>query len=107
MPKQIIRKCPVCDGKGIVRDTALGEIDDPIVRQIITETVEHYGFPFMDLASSARHTPIIKARHELMWRLRNEAMLPLKAIGYLLRRDHSTVIHGIQRYQARVNPRTA
>jgi len=55
------------------------------------------------LASTSRARPIAEARHITMYLLREELHLPLKQIGVLLgRRDHSTVIHAVQKVSLRL-----
>ena len=50
------------------------------------------------LAGKSRAKPIAEARHVAMYLLREDGELALKQVGLLLgHRDHSTVIHGVQK----------
>jgi chromosomal replication initiator protein len=58
----------------------------------------YYGISQQALAGKSRARPIAEARHMAMYLLREDAQLALKQVGLLLgRRDHSTVIHGVQK----------
>jgi chromosomal replication initiator protein len=57
-----------------------------------------HGVPLQALAGKSRARPIAEARHVAMYLLREDAGLALKQVGLLLgHRDHSTVIHGVQK----------
>ena len=57
-----------------------------------------HGVPVQALAGKSRARPIAEARHIAMYLLREDAGLALKQVGLLLgHRDHSTVIHGVQK----------
>jgi chromosomal replication initiator protein len=57
-----------------------------------------HGVPVQALAGKSRARPIAEARHVAMYLLREDAGLALKQVGLLLgHRDHSTVIHGVQK----------
>jgi chromosomal replication initiator protein len=54
--------------------------------------------PVQALAGKSRSKPIAEARHVAMYLLREDGELALKQVGLLLgHRDHSTVIHGVQK----------
>jgi len=58
----------------------------------------YYGIPMPALTGKSRARPIAEARHTAMYLLREDAQLALKQVGLLLgHRDHSTVIHGVQK----------
>ena len=58
----------------------------------------YYGISIPALAGKSRARPIAEARHTAMYLLREDAQLALKQVGLLLgHRDHSTVIHGVQK----------
>ena len=62
------------------------------------------------LSGKSRAKPIAEARHVTMFLLREDCELALKQIGLLLgHRDHSTVIHGVQKVTAAIakDPRVA
>lgn len=67
-------------------------------RAIITEVAEKHGLVPRLLAASTRLAPVVRARDEAVWRLREELGLGLKEIGFLLGgRDHSTIIHSLRK----------
>ena len=49
-----------------------------------------------------RTRPIVNARHEAMYLLRNKFRLSYPRIGTIMGRDHSTVIHGVRAHAARI-----
>ena len=58
----------------------------------------YYSVPIPALAGKSRAKPIAEARHIAMYLLRSDGELALKQVGLLLgHRDHSTVIHGVQK----------
>lgn len=58
----------------------------------------YFGISLQALAGKSRARPIAEARHTAMYLLREDAQLALKQVGLLLgHRDHSTVIHGVQK----------
>ncbi len=65
---------------------------------ILKAVSAYYNIPVPALTGKSRAKPIAEARHVAMYLLREDADLALKQIGLLLgHRDHSTVIHGIQK----------
>jgi len=65
---------------------------------VLQAVSDQYGVPIQALAGKSRARPIAEARHTAMFLLREDSGLALKQIGLLLgHRDHSTVIHGIQK----------
>ncbi len=71
----------------------------PADPQAILEAVsEYYSVPLAAITGKSRAKQIAEARHIGMYLLREDAELALKQIGLLLgHRDHSTVIHGVQK----------
>ena len=58
----------------------------------------YFNIPLAALAGKSRAKPIAEARHVAMYLLREDGDLALKQVGLLLgHRDHSTVIHGVQK----------
>jgi len=70
------------------------------IRRIVAEVcLKHKQF-LLDIESDRRTTDIIPARHELMYRLRTETTWSLPRIGrFLGNRDHTTVLHGCQKFK--------
>ncbi len=54
-----------------------------------------------DITGGARHGPFVAARQAYVWLLRRATHLSLKQIAWLARRDHTTVLHGVNRVDAR------
>ena len=74
----------------------------PTVPQIIAAVAAHTGHTSTALTGKTRHAPVVRARHLAMWlarQLRPEMSLP--TIGRAFKRDHTTVLLGIRRYEER------
>ncbi len=67
--------------------------------QVILEAVcTYYCVSLAAITGQSRAKPIAEARHIAMYLLREDGELALKQVGLLLgKRDHSTVIHGVQK----------
>lgn len=66
--------------------------------RLLEAVSSYYGISIQALAGKSRARPIAEARHTAMYLLREDAQLALKQVGLLLgHRDHSTVIHGVQK----------
>lgn len=81
------------------------EPDTRLVRgqfsDILSAVAKSYGIAETEIRGYSRQAPIVAARQRVMY-LANQAGMSLPQIGRLLRRDHSTVKHGIDREAARV-----
>jgi chromosomal replication initiation ATPase DnaA len=66
---------------------------------IIEEVCRKWGYTITDMRSARRDKRIVVARHELFWRCRHETYRSLSEIGRFLNKDHTTVLHGISRYE--------
>jgi len=65
---------------------------------IINAACAYYNVSLQAITSKSRAKPIAEARHVAMYLLREDGELALKQVGLLLgHRDHSTVIHGVQK----------
>jgi chromosomal replication initiator protein len=72
------------------------------IRELIAETAEKHNIPTKALTGHNRRKGVIWPRFEIMWRARNELNAPLALIGHVLGgRDHTTIMHGIKRYENR------
>lgn len=70
---------------------------------ILQETALHYGVSIVDIRSERRTKAVIPCRHAVMYRLRKETEMSLPKIGaFLGGRDHTTVIAGIKKHEARM-----
>lgn len=71
-------------------------------RMIIQSVATHYGMTVEDLIGPTQSRPFAYARHEAMFRVRQERKLSLPAIGRIFGgRDHSTVLSGVRAHEAR------
>jgi len=64
---------------------------------IMSETAAYFGLGREDLVSKSRSRPLTTARHIAMYLLRELTDLSLIKIGELFDRDHTTVMHGINK----------
>jgi chromosomal replication initiator protein len=72
------------------------------IREIIWETALKHNVSTDYLIGHNRRKGVVWARFEIMWRARHELNAPYALIGQVLGgRDHSTIMHGIERYENR------
>jgi chromosomal replication initiator protein len=75
-----------------------------LVRNVIAATAAHAGLEPADLIGRSRLAPIVRVRQRAMYvtrQVRPDASLPL--VGRILGgRDHTTILHGIRRTEARL-----
>ena len=88
-------------------EEALKDIISPdqkkeVTPQLIIDTVaEHFNITPGDICSNKRNSEIVMPRQIVMYLCRNMIDIPLKSIGtYIGKRDHSTIIHGINKIEA-------
>jgi chromosomal replication initiator protein len=80
--------------------TVAGPLDPQAIMQAVST---YFNIPIPALAGKSRAKPIAEARHVAMYLLREDAELALKQVGLLLgHRDHSTVIHGVQKISQKI-----
>jgi chromosomal replication initiator protein len=86
-----------CAGRALaaLRPTVSSPPDPELLLQAVSSSS---GVSRQALSGKSRARPIAEARHIAMYLLREDAQLALKQVGLLLgHRDHSTVIHGVQK----------
>lgn len=72
-------------------------------RQIIQEVAASHGLKDSDLIGPSRLKSVSWARHEAVWRIRQQTNLSLPQIGRILGgRDHTTALHSERRYAAKL-----
>ena len=72
------------------------------IQDLIAETAHKHKVSTALLIGHNRRANVIWPRFEIMWRARNELNAPLQLIGQVLGgRDHTTIMHGIKRYENR------
>ena len=68
-------------------------------REIVNTVAMEHGVSVGQLLSPSRKRNVVVARACAIGRMRHELDMPLKAIGYVLGRDHSTLIHHLKKQQ--------
>ena len=72
------------------------------IHQIIRETATQHNISTEYLIGHCRRAGVAWARFEIMWRARHEVGASYELIGHVLGgRNHSTIMHGISRYENR------
>lgn len=88
-------------------------VKDPVLamphwRRIVLDVCQKHGLRYQDIISARRPVPLVRARHEAMYRLQQETTMSLPAIGKRLgNRDHTTVMWGIRKHQQRMEKANA
>lgn len=78
------------------------EIQTAQIQTIIRETAAKHNISTEYLIGHTRKRGVAWARFEIMWRARNEVGASYELIGAVLGgRNHSTVMHGVARYENR------
>lgn len=68
---------------------------------IADQVCARHGIGRNDLLSKSRRPAIVHIRWEFMWRARHETCASYPAIGaFLGGMDHTSVLHGVKRYEA-------
>jgi len=77
------------------------EVTPELVIQVVAD---HYGITPLDISSQKRNKEIVYPRQIVMYLCRDMVGTPLQMIGkYLGGRDHTTIIHGIEKINAEIN----
>ena len=76
---------------------------DVFIRDIIAEVADEFQLFPSDIVSHKRRSKIVAARHKAMWRARQETDASFLKLARIFKRDHSTVIHGVRCWEARLN----
>ena len=70
---------------------------------ILREVASKYKISASDITSHRRDGATVLARHEFCYRMRHETDVTLPQIGRWIKRDHTTVLHGVRAHAARLN----
>jgi hypothetical protein len=71
--------------------------------KIIREVALEYGLTPNDIKSQRRDAYVIEARFKAIWRMRKETLMSLPQMGRQLGdRDHSSCLHAVRQYEARM-----
>lgn len=74
----------------------------PRWKRITLELCVKYKVSFVALTSDRRELPLPSIRAEAWWRIRNETTLSYTTIARLFRKDHTTVLYGVEQHEKRV-----
>ena len=73
------------------------------ISRICQEVAEKHGLTPVELRSARRSKNVVRARHEVFWRCKQETTASLPQIGRLMGgKDHTTVLHGIRMHERRM-----
>ena len=76
---------------------------DVFIRDIIAEVADEFQLFPSDFVRPKRRSKIVKARHKAMWRARQETDASYLKLARIFKRDHTTVIHGVRCWKARLD----
>ncbi len=77
-------------------------VDQATLRRIIFEVAAKTGHSVQSLLCARRSAPLVRARHEVWWRARNETQFSLPQIAAAYNRDHTSIMHGIAMHEKRM-----
>ena len=87
--------------KDIISPNDKREVTPELVIQVVAD---HYGITPLDISSQKRNKEIVYPRQIVMYLCREMVGTPLQMIGkYLGGRDHTTIIHGIEKINTEMN----
>ena len=73
-----------------------------VVARIKRECAEKHGVTADQIDGRLRYPGIVRARHEALWRVRNETGMSLHETAWRFRLNHTTVLWGIRQHEARM-----
>lgn len=76
---------------------------EQLIAEIFDKVYKVTGISMEKLKGKSQKGDIIYARHLTMYLLKKKVGLIVREIGKLLNRDHSTVIHGVQSFQNKID----
>lgn len=71
----------------------------PPWKQVILDVCKRRKVLYKDVLGESRTQNIVRARQEVYYRLKNDRGMSYSAIGKRLGKDHSTVMHGVWKYE--------
>lgn len=89
--------------KPVLCEVVVPDSTAAIVRRIVQEVGEKHGLTREQLCGEGRAKHLAWARHEMFWRLRRETTWSLPRLGRALNRDHTSLLNGIRKHQARLD----
>ena len=66
---------------------------------IVVTVAGQHGVTVQEMLSHRKDRQLCKARWEAMHRIRKETALSLPQIAHIFRRHHTTIMHGIRRWE--------
>ena len=69
-------------------------------RDLVEPVLQRHMVTWKQVAGRDRKQAIVAARQECMWVL-NKAGMSLPMIGRFMRRDHTTVLHGVRKHESK------
>ena len=76
---------------------------DMFIRDIIAEVADEFLVFPSDITGHKRRPKFVAPRHKAMWRARTETNASYLKLARIFKRDHSTVIHGVKCWEAKIN----
>jgi chromosomal replication initiator protein len=84
-------------------DRATEKEGDVFIRDIIAEVADEFQLFPSDIVSHKRRSKIVSARHKAMYRARQETDASYLKLARIFKRDHTTVIHGVRCWKAKLD----
>lgn len=78
------------------------EVKRPSLADIARDVCKKHSITLSTLKSDRRDGEIVPIRHEFMYRASTEVAASLTRIGKFVRRDHTTVLHGIRKHAKKI-----
>ena len=75
---------------------------DALIERVLNTVSEHYDVKVEEMKSKKKNEKVAKARHVAIYLIRKLTDLPLKDIGNVFGRDHSTVISSIEKVDSNI-----
>lgn len=99
LPRDVlfVSTTPPCDDRPVWEPVLTAR---DIARAVVAEVCAKHSVLVNGVMSMRRSAPIVAARQEICWRLRNETTWSLPQIGRFLGRDHTSVLHSCRAYEA-------
>lgn len=73
---------------------------ESVVYKILGQVAEYYEVSMEDLLEQSRKAKLVRPRQVAMYLLKEHYRLSLPAIAEKMRRDHTTVLHGVRQIRA-------
>ena len=74
-----------------------------LIRDIIAEVADEFQLFPSDIIAHKKKPKYVSARHKAMYRARQETDASYLKLARIFKRDHTTVIHGVRCWEARLD----